>query len=133
MLDEEILARHYEWPVVLVSMPFMDPYRPSIQLGLLKAVTARYGFPVRTYHAYLDFAVQIGIDYYELLCENHGTLIGDWLFSLAAFGDAAPDPDAHMLDELADRLSCFGIITRRSEEKSCSGHATLMSRCILMY
>ena len=117
MLDEEILARHYEWPVVLVSMPFMDPYRPSIQLGLLKAVTARYGFPVRTYHAYLDFAVQIGIDYYELLCENHGTLIGDWLFSVAAFGDAAPDPDAHMLDELADRLSRFGTSPEEAKEK----------------
>ncbi len=117
MLDEEILARHSAWPVVLVSMPFMDPYRPSIQLGLLKAVTARYGFPVRTYHAYLDFAVQIGIDYYEQLCENHGTLIGDWLFSLEAFGDEAPDPGAHMLDELADRLSRFGTSPEAAREK----------------
>src|SRR5271169_1345638 len=99
VLDDETFARRSAWPVVLVSMPFMDPYRPSIQLGLLKAVTARYGFPVRTYHAYLDFAVQIGIDYYEMLCENHGTLIGDWLFSLEAFGGAAPDPSAHMLNE----------------------------------
>ena len=109
--------RHSAWPVVLVSMPFMDPYRPSIQLGLLKAVTARCGFPVRTYHAYLDFAVQIGIDYYEQLCENHGTLIGDWLFSLEAFGDAAPDPGAHMLDEFADRLSCFGTSPEEAREK----------------
>ena len=117
MLAEETLARHSAWPVVLVSMPFMDPYRPSIQLGLLKAVTARCGFPVRTYHAYLDFAVQIGVDYYDLLCENRGTLIGDWLFSLEAFGDAAPDPGAHMLDELADSLSGFGTSPEEAREK----------------
>ena len=41
------------------------------------------------------------VDYYALLCEHRGTLIGDWLFSQEAFGDAAPDPDARMLDELA--------------------------------
>src|SRR6516165_9843126 len=100
--------RHSAWPVVLVSMPFMDPDRPSIQLGLLKAITARYGFPVRTYHAYLDFAVQIGVEYYKLLCQHRGTLVGDWLFSLEAFGDAAPDQGARMLDDLADDLSYLG-------------------------
>jgi ribosomal peptide maturation radical SAM protein 1 len=108
MLNEVAVERKSAWPVVLVSMPFMDPYRPSIQLGLLKAVTARCGFPVRTYHACLDFAAQIGVDYYTLLCQHRGTLVGDWLFSLEAFGDAAPDPDARMLDELADRLSYLG-------------------------
>ncbi len=108
MRDEVTTERRSAWPIVLVSMPFMDPYRPSIQLGLLKAVTTRYGFPVRTYHAYLDFAAQIGVDYYRLLCQHRGTLIGDWLFSLEAFGDAAPDPDARMLDELADSLSYLG-------------------------
>ena len=46
--------------VVLVSMPFMDPHRPSIQLGLLKSLAAASGFPVRTLHANLDFAVRIG-------------------------------------------------------------------------
>jgi ribosomal peptide maturation radical SAM protein 1 len=89
-------------------MPFMDPYRPSIQLGLLKALAAQCGFPVRTCHAYLDFAAAIGVDYYKLLCDHRGTLIGDWLFSLAAFGAEAPDHDAHMLDDLADVLSYLG-------------------------
>ena len=74
MRDEVTLERRSAWPVVLVSMPFMDPYRPSIQLGLLKAVTARCGFPVRTHYAYLDFAAQIGVDYYALLCQHRGPL-----------------------------------------------------------
>jgi ribosomal peptide maturation radical SAM protein 1 len=117
MRDEVTTQRRPAWPVVLVSMPFMDPYRPSIQLGLLKAVTARYGFPVRTYHAYLDFAARIGVDYYRLLCQHRGTLIGDWLFSVEAFGDAAPDPDAHMLDELADSLSYLGSSPEEMRKK----------------
>ena len=117
MRDEETLERHSTWPVVLVSMPFMDPYRPSIQLGLLKALTARCGFPVRTCHAYLDFAAAIGVDYYKRLCDHRGTHIGDWLFSLAAFGDAAPDRDAHMLDELAGALSYLGTSPDDMREK----------------
>jgi ribosomal peptide maturation radical SAM protein 1 len=117
MRDEVTLERRSAWPVVLVSMPFMDPYRPSIQLGLLKAVTERCGFPVRTHHAYLDFAAQIGVDYYGLLCQHRGTLIGDWLFSLEAFGDAAPDPNAHMVDDLADSLSYLGASQEEARKK----------------
>jgi ribosomal peptide maturation radical SAM protein 1 len=107
-MDAEISARQAAWPVVLVSMPFMDPHRPSIQLGLLAALTERHGFPVRTCHAYLDFAAAIGVDYYKRLCDHRGTLIGDWLFSVAAFGDAAPDHDAQMLDDLGAALSYLG-------------------------
>jgi ribosomal peptide maturation radical SAM protein 1 len=117
MLDDAPLERRSAWPVVLVSMPFMDPCSPSIQLGLLKAITARYGFPVRTYHAYLDFAVRIGVDYYSMLCQHRGTLVGDWLFSLEAFGDAAPDPDADMLDELTDSLSYLGTSPEEAKER----------------
>jgi ribosomal peptide maturation radical SAM protein 1 len=93
------------WPVVLVSMPFMDASRPSIQLGLLKALAAAHGFPARTLHANLDFAARIGVDYYQLLSQHRGQLIGEWLFSLEAFPGDAPDPNAHMLDEFARHLS----------------------------
>jgi len=117
MQDDSTLPRRSTWPVVLVSMPFMDPYRPSIQLGLLKAIAVQHGFPARTYHAYLDFAVRIGVEYYNKLCQHRGTLVGDWLFSLEAFGDAAPDPDADMLDELADSLSYLGTSQETAKEK----------------
>ena len=36
---------------VLVSMPFMSLDRPSIQLGLLKAIGEEHGFAVGTLHA----------------------------------------------------------------------------------
>jgi ribosomal peptide maturation radical SAM protein 1 len=90
---------------VLVSMPFMSLDRPSIQLGLLKAIGEQHGFAVRTLHANLDFAARIGADYYRALAETRGPLVGDWLFSVAAFGAEAPDPAGRMLDECAGELS----------------------------
>ena len=96
--------RRSSWPVVLVSMPFMGVDYPSIQLGLLKAIAEAHGFPVRTLHANLDFAARVGIDYYRKLSEHRGLLIGEWLFSLEAFGSTAPDADSSLLDVFANRL-----------------------------
>src|SRR5213076_1686554 len=88
-----------KWPVALVSMPFVSMTRPSIQLGLLKPIGESHGFPVQTFHLGLDFAKLIGPELYHQLCEQRGRALGDWLFSLAAFGDAAPDPDDRLLDD----------------------------------
>src|SRR3954469_3898791 len=96
---------HAAWPTVIVSMPFMDVDRPSIQLGLLKAIGAEHGFPVRTLHANLDFAARIGVDCYRLLSERRGRLVGDWLFSVEAFGGAAPDHVGQLPAEFADELT----------------------------
>jgi ribosomal peptide maturation radical SAM protein 1 len=112
-LDRVTQERRAAWPTVIVSMPFMDAERPSIQLGLLKAVAESHGFPVRTLHANLDFAARIGVDYYRTLAEQRGRLVGDWLFSVEAFGAAAPDPDADLLEEFADE---FGYLAEASEE-----------------
>jgi len=90
---------------VLVSMPFMSPDLPSIQLGLLKAIGEQQGFEVQTLHANLDFAARIGAGYYRTLANSRGPLIGDWLFSVAAFGTEAPDPDGGLLDACAVELS----------------------------
>ncbi|WP_410612647.1 RiPP maturation radical SAM C-methyltransferase [Amycolatopsis sp. lyj-109] len=92
-------------PAVLVSMPFLDADRPSIQLGLLKAIGEQHGFGVRTLHLNLDFAVRIGLDRYARLADHRGRQLGDWLFSVEAFGDAAPDPDGKLLTELGAELS----------------------------
>jgi len=89
-------------------MPFMDADRPSIQLGLLTSIANRHGFPTRAVHANLEFAVQLGVDEYRRLADHRGCLIGDWLFSVEAFGDAAPDPDGALLDEFSDALNDLG-------------------------
>jgi ribosomal peptide maturation radical SAM protein 1 len=86
-------------PTVIVSMPFQRAERPSIQLGLLKAIAEAHGHPVRTLHANLDFAVRIGVDHYQSLADHRGRQVGDWLFSVEAFGAAAPDPDGKLLDD----------------------------------
>ena len=117
MPDKAAAGKRSALRVVLVSMPFMEPYRPSIQLGLLKSLTAGHGFPVRTLHAYLDFALRIGLDYYELLCQHRGPMVGEWLFSVAAFPGAAPDPEAHMIDDLAGELSHLGRSREELREK----------------
>lgn len=100
------------WPVALVSMPFLSAKRPSIQLGLLKSIVDGYGFPATTFHLNLDFAVKIGQSTYEILCGHRGMQIGDWLFSTAAFGGNAPDPDSRLLNDfdsaIADLLSDLG-------------------------
>jgi ribosomal peptide maturation radical SAM protein 1 len=101
-------GKYSSWHAVLVAMPFIETRRPSIQIGLLKTLAAARGFPVRTLHANLDFALRIDVDNYELLCQHRGPMVGEWLFSVEAFPEAAPDPDARMLDDLADRLPRLG-------------------------
>ncbi|WP_105973179.1 RiPP maturation radical SAM C-methyltransferase [Streptomyces geranii] len=93
------------WPVVLVCMPFMDDRRPSLPLGLLRAIASARGFPARTFHANLDFAAGLGTDLYRFLADRCPRQLGDWLFSVEAFGPAAPDPEARFLDEYVDDIA----------------------------
>jgi hypothetical protein len=102
---------------VLVSMPFMDIDRPSIQLGLLTAIGQGHGFPVHGLHANLDFAARIGAGYYRLLADRRDRLIGDWLFSVAAFGAAAPDHDGRLLDEFADEFDFLPGTLRETRDR----------------
>lgn len=99
---------HDQLHCVLVSMPFQDARRPSLQLGLLKAVGRAAGFPVETLHANLDFEALIGSGLYSALCEHRGRLVGDWLFSGAAFGIDAPDPDGRLLEDFGADLAYLG-------------------------
>jgi ribosomal peptide maturation radical SAM protein 1 len=71
-------------PVALVNMPFSASKYPSIQLGTLSAVLKSQGLGVKSHHLYLDFAYQIGVPFYEVLCEKRG-LLGEWLFSHLLF------------------------------------------------
>ncbi|NWJ46210.1 MAG: RiPP maturation radical SAM protein 1 [Chloroflexi bacterium] len=77
--------------VALVTMPFAQFKRPSLQIGLLKSIAEAHGFPTTTFHLNLDFAKQIGLEPYYCLSQTIIPVLGEWLFSLAAFGDASPD------------------------------------------
>lgn len=89
--------------VALVSMPFVSVQRPSMQLGLLKGIVQAAGFEADTLHLNLELAARVGVPLYERLCDHRGPLIGEWLYSRAAFGDEAPDPDHRFLRDFLGR------------------------------
>ncbi len=80
--------------VALVCMPFASVGRPSIQIGLLKAVIEQAGFTADTFHLNLELAARLPLKDYEALGQHRGHMTGEWLFSVAAFGEAA-----HLDDE----------------------------------
>ncbi len=86
--------------VALVTMPFVSIWRPSLQIGLLSAIARSQGFGVETLHLNLEFAAAIGGGLYQTLCPQRTWLLGDWLFSGAAFGAAAPDPEHRILETI---------------------------------
>ena len=73
--------------VALVNMPFAGANRPSIQCGLLKAGLVREGHQVDVHYLNLELAAEIGEVSYRKLSElRWDHLLGEWLFSTAAFG-----------------------------------------------
>ena len=66
--------------VALVSMPWMAPGLPSIQLGTLAAVLNRNHIDCRSYEFFLDYAAEIGVRLYNIL-SNAGGFIEEWLFA----------------------------------------------------
>lgn len=77
--------------VALVNMPLGSSRYPSIQLGLLQAILAQQGFEAKTHYLNLAFGRRIGWEPFEVLCNLRANLLGEWLFSRAAFGEEAPD------------------------------------------
>jgi ribosomal peptide maturation radical SAM protein 1 len=75
--------------VALVNMPFASASRPSIQCGLLKAILERAGHAVDVHYLNLELAAEIGPALYRHLADLspwRDELLGEWLFSVAAFG-----------------------------------------------
>jgi ribosomal peptide maturation radical SAM protein 1 len=73
--------------VALVNMPFAAAERPSIQCGLLKAGLVRAGHRVDVHYLNLELAVELGQALYRALADLRSDhLLGEWLFSVAAFG-----------------------------------------------
>lgn len=74
--------------VALVNMPFGAAHRPSIQCGLLKAALTRVGYVVDVLYLNLELAAELGYEAYAKLADlRTELLLGEWLFSVAAFGE----------------------------------------------
>ncbi|HUT52842.1 MAG TPA: RiPP maturation radical SAM C-methyltransferase [bacterium] len=79
----------------LVGMPFFLADRPSIQLGLLLGEARAAGFHADSFHLNLELAARLTPAVYELICTSPRALsLGEWLFSIAAFGDQVEKDDA---------------------------------------
>lgn len=100
-------------PIVLVNMPFVSLPRPSLGLGLLKAILARHGLRSRVDYANLRFARRVGIVPYALANSYPAPrLLGEWVFSGTVFPDFHPDHDAFLasLDPVKG-----GLVTSQEE------------------
>ena len=91
--------------VCLVSMPFASLERPSIALGLLAAAAEAKGLGVRCYYPAFDFATRAGLDLYRTIADegDAADLVGEWIFSAAAFPDHARDDSEYLDWALRDR------------------------------
>ncbi|MCP4549344.1 MAG: RiPP maturation radical SAM protein 1 [bacterium] len=79
--------------LALVYMPFAMRDIPSIQLGLLSEVARNAGYHADCFYLNLDLAARLP-ETYENFCTFNIYRTGEWLFSVAAFGDAVDGDDA---------------------------------------
>jgi len=88
---------HLGFRVALVVMPFASTMAPSIQAGLLQSIAKQAGFYCDSFYFNLDFARDLGRDTYEQFAHLPLPMLGEWLFSIAAFGDSPPDPGDELI------------------------------------
>lgn len=85
-------------PVALISMPSVSAGIPSIQLALLKPLLERAGIPCQTFSLFMYLGDRIGWRFSESLAEVWPNLMGEWVWSKAAFG---PDANPHVEEYFA--------------------------------
>lgn len=66
--------------VALVSLPWMSPAMPSIQLATLSSALRQEGIDSDVHELYVDYAARIGLNIYNQLGNLHGFL-PEWMFS----------------------------------------------------
>ncbi|MCA1591649.1 MAG: RiPP maturation radical SAM C-methyltransferase [Acidobacteria bacterium] len=80
-------------PVALVSMPTLSARFPSFQLGLLKPTLERAGIPAQPFSMFMYFGAHVGWRINETLADVYPCMVGEWLWTKAAFGDFADDDE----------------------------------------
>src|ERR1051325_460876 len=82
-----ILIRFVMKPVALVSMPALSARFPSFQLALLKPMLEREGIPAQTFSLFMYFGSRIGWKVNEAIADVWPSMVGEWIWSKAAFGE----------------------------------------------
>ncbi|MFE1547758.1 RiPP maturation radical SAM C-methyltransferase [Streptomyces sp. NPDC058718] len=84
--------------VALVSLPWMSPTLPSIQLATLASALRQEGIASDVHEMYVDYAARIGLNLYNVL----GNLLGplpEWIFSQHYYGPEHGDHLTGMLEQ----------------------------------
>ena len=86
-------------PVALVSMPTLSARFPSFQLGLLKPTLEEHGIPAQTFSLFMYFGTHVGWRLNETISDVYPCMVGEWIWTRAAFGDFADDAEYFRLHE----------------------------------
>jgi ribosomal peptide maturation radical SAM protein 1 len=108
-------------PVALISMPTLSARFPSFQLALLKPTLERAGIPVQTFSLFMYFGTHVGWRLNETLADVYPSMVGEWIWTKAAFGDFAKDEDYYdiyrgNLEAISARSGCSFDDLRRLRE-----------------
>src|SRR5580692_12700079 len=87
------IGRSATKPVALVSMPTLSGRFPSFQLGLLKPFLEKQGFTAQSFSLFMYFGTHVGWRMNETLAEVWPSLIGEWIWTKAAFGESGDDAE----------------------------------------
>jgi ribosomal peptide maturation radical SAM protein 1 len=93
-------------PVALISMPTLSARFPSFQLGLLKPTLEKHGIPVQTFSLFMYFGTHIGWRINETISDVYPCMVGEWIWTKAAFGDFADDEEYLRIYEESLRGIC---------------------------
>jgi ribosomal peptide maturation radical SAM protein 1 len=74
-------------------MPCLSARFPSFQLGLLKPTLEKAGIPAQPFSLFMYLGSQIGWCISETIADVWPSLVGEWIWSKAAFGDEANTDD----------------------------------------
>jgi len=74
-------------PVALISMPTLSARFPSFQLALLKPTLERAGIPAQVFSLFMYFGTRIGWKINEAIADVWPSMVGEWIWTKAAFGD----------------------------------------------
>ena len=118
-------------PVGLISMPWMTPSMPSIQLATLSAALEGEGIPSERHELFVDYAGIIGIELFRLI-GNTWPFIAEWIFARHYFGPETGDylfdfwdrhPETGMFSKAREQevLDVLGPVTKRFLRDAVNG------------
>lgn len=97
--------------VALVNMPWSRTAAPSIQCGLLKSELTRAGHRAKVFYPNMQLSAQLGANKYAAIATTLGecSIIAEWLFGVAAFGDRADSREYLQMTSAREDLQKLGI------------------------